>query len=67
MFTKQLSFFFYREKESDNDGSDDETWECIQGEDETCNHLYTMNECEHCGHLWDGHAQCPCYKGEHDQ
>ena len=26
----------------------------------------TLVECEYCGNLWDGHAQCNCYYEEDD-
>ena len=38
---------------------------------ESCNdYLYSHNdtlvECQYCGNLWDGHAQCNCYYEECD-
>jgi len=29
-------------------------------------HDDTLIECQHCGNLWDGHAQCNCYYEEYD-
>ena len=35
-----------------------------------CHDLYrhdnTLIECEYCGNLWDGHAQCNCYYEDDD-
>ena len=31
-----------------------------------CSQNDTLIECEYCGNLWDGHAQCNCYYEEDD-
>jgi hypothetical protein len=49
-----------------SDGEADEESSSESYNDDLYSHNDTLVECQYCGNLWDGYAQCNCYYEEGD-